>query len=523
MKTAAIAWAFFVITGIFVSLIVPLGEGFDEPWHFGYIQYVAQTGTLPPGPHLHLSLELEKFLSLHPMGWRLREIFPTLRTQEEYWGQSDAVRSTGDEAIRSLRFSGKYVEASPKFTEQYESHQAPLYYFVGALPFLVLSRFLSFTDTFLLIRIGSLLLASSVVPLSYCLANRVSTSNVTPQGVAVLVATFPGLYPDIARVSNDALAVPLAAAVFLALARFLETRSTASAIVLGLALLAGLSTKAFFVPVVIAIVATLIAAKHYRASLTVAIVSGVGSIWYLRNAWITGSMTGLPETVSANSTIASSIQSVGTIRWLDVLRLASVSHIWMGYWSLLQYRSWIYEIIIILFGIGLVGFVLHFRQSRSPIAIALCVVYAAYSASLIYYATQVFQQTGIPVIQGWYLSPLVPIEAMVFVTGVQFLLPRWHSWIIVAVAVCFLAMIIYGNGFIAAPYYSGLIKHGRSGSLSAYHPRLADTSTMDSRLVRFHPWIPAATPLVLGLFVLLTGFFLIWTYYTETIKKTFPL
>ena len=38
------------------------GEGFDEPWHLGYVQYVAQTGKLPPGPDLHLSVELEQFL-----------------------------------------------------------------------------------------------------------------------------------------------------------------------------------------------------------------------------------------------------------------------------------------------------------------------------------------------------------------------------------------------------------------------------------------------------------------------------
>src|SRR5262249_15613108 len=120
MKTAATAWVFFVLTGIFISLVVPLGEGFDEPWHLGYIQYLAQNGKLPPGPHLHLSLELESFLLHHPIGWRLRNVFPDLRTQEEYWNQPDSARAMDDDAVRSLHFSGSYIEAGSKFSEQYE-------------------------------------------------------------------------------------------------------------------------------------------------------------------------------------------------------------------------------------------------------------------------------------------------------------------------------------------------------------------------------------------------------------------
>src|SRR5262249_30657305 len=160
---------------------------------------------------------------------------------------------------------------------------------VAALPFLALSRFLSLPDTFLLIRLGSVLLASAMVPLSYCLTKRVSSSQDAPKAVAVLVAMFPGIYPDVVRVSNDALVVPLTAAVLLAACRFLNSRSNRDAVLLGALLLAGLSTKAFFVPVVITILAVLLAVKEYRAVVTVAIVSAAGWIWYARNAWITGS------------------------------------------------------------------------------------------------------------------------------------------------------------------------------------------------------------------------------------------
>jgi len=516
MRTVVLAWVFFLLTGLLVSLILPLGEGFDEPWHFGYVQYVAQTGKLPPGPTLHLSTELEQFLALHPMGWRLHDIFPNLRTQEQYWQRPEPERLSDDDRIRSLRFSTSYSEGASEFSKQYESHQAPLYYVLTAPFFLYCARHYGFADTFLLVRLWSVLLASLVVPLSYLLAIRVSRSDTTASMVALLVAMFPGLYPDIARISNDALAVPLAAAIFLALALYLDSRSRRNAAVLGILLLLGLATKAFFIPVLLAIVLTLLVMRENRAATTVALVSAAGWVWYVRNLWITGAMTGLPETVSAKTTMASSLTSVGAIRWMDVLRLAAVSHIWMGNWSLLQYRGWIYQTVLVLYGIGIVGFLAYLWKVSSRAAHIMLFIYAVYGASLLYYATQVFQQTGIAVIQGWYLSPFVPFESLAFALGIGFLFPhRVQLWSAAFVGLCFLALLIYGNVFIAAPYYSGLTDHASSGHLRAYHPHFEDAAIMGERLVRFHPGIPRSAPLLAGIAVLLAGLSLLWSMTRE--------
>ncbi len=516
MKTTALAWLFFLLTGIFISLILPLGEGFDEPYHFGYIHYIAQTHRLPPGPHLHLSVELEKFLQHHPMGWRLQQIFPEFHTQEHYWQESDYDRQADDTAIRNLRFGGSYIEGSSRFAEQYESHQPPLYYALSAPLFLRLSRSFSLADTFLLMRIWSVILASAVVPLSYFLARRTAAPPVVPRFVVVLVAMFPGLYPDLARISNDALMVPLAAAALVCLSRWLDSRTTGNAVLLGLTLMAGLSTKAFFIPIALAVILILIALKRLRLAGMIALASAVGCLWYVRNAWITGSATGLPETVSSQSTILSSIRSVGGIRWWDVLKLTAVSHIWMGNWSLLQYRSWMYEVVMAFFAVGVLGFLIYLARVRSPILVALCLVYATFGLGLAYYATQVLQRTGIPIIQGWYLSPMVPIEALIFSIGAEFLFRKSFRYAAAFVATCFLALIIYGNVFIAAPYYTGLTDHAPSGHLKAYHPHWGDLSVMMGRLTRFHPGIPTLTSPLLGLFVLGMGCFLIWNLFRST-------
>src|SRR5262249_56128091 len=87
MRRVGTAWAFFILMGLFVALVVPLGEGFDEPWHFGYVQYLAQTGRLPAGPQNHLSCERDQFLLRHPVGRRLPDIPPPPHSPLQHFPQ----------------------------------------------------------------------------------------------------------------------------------------------------------------------------------------------------------------------------------------------------------------------------------------------------------------------------------------------------------------------------------------------------------------------------------------------------
>jgi hypothetical protein len=175
-----------------------------------------------------------------------------------------------------------------------------------------------------------------------------------------------------------------------------------------------------------------------------------------------------------------------------------------------------YEVVTILFAIGLAGFFFYLRRSEAGAVHAILLIYAAFIASLIYYATQVFQKSGVPVIQGWYLSSFVPVEALAFVLGIEFLVPRRvFNWSIGAVGICFLALIIYGTGFIAAPYYSGFTEHAPSGHLRAYHPHWADIVPISARLVRLHPWLPQMSAAILMAIVLIAGLAMLRSFVKE--------
>src|SRR5207249_10297161 len=55
------------------------------------------------------------------------------------------------------------------------------------------------------------------------------------------------------------------------------------------------------------------------------------------------------------------------------------------------------------------------RSTRSNRGvITLVTAYLVFAGALVYYATQVFQQTGTSVAEGWYLTTFLPVEALLF-------------------------------------------------------------------------------------------------------------
>ena len=189
--------------------------------------------------------------------------------------------------------------------------------------------------------------------------------------------------------------------------------------------------------------------------------------------------------------------------WINLFNVGASSHIYIGNWSFLMVRSWMYLVVSRFFLIGLLGFARRPRILLEKSVLPLVVIYCTYIAALIYYATQVFQQAGTSVIEGWYMTSLVPVEAVLFAEGAICWSNRYAKWMILAF-VCFLTpLLIYGTVFVALPYYAGITSHGAL----TFHPHWSDFSLMSSRLLRFYPWIPLFIPwLLLAAAVCLVGY-----------------
>src|SRR5437867_9566266 len=246
-----VAWLAFLAAGTFFALMNPLGEGFDEPFHLAYLQYLVQTGNVPLGHSMHVSEQIDFFLHNQPVSWGLRTNFPALLAHEDYWAQPN--REKMDGLSSDLPFSGPYVEATSDVSSQYEAHQPPLYYLLTSPAFAVVLGLSSFLSAFLWMRLVSVVIASLVVPGSFFLARAILKHDTAAASVTAIVVLFPGLYPDLFRISNDALTVPLACWTFVFLVSFLEKRRPVHLYGLSAALIAGLWTKAFFIPILAAV------------------------------------------------------------------------------------------------------------------------------------------------------------------------------------------------------------------------------------------------------------------------------
>src|SRR5262249_21450693 len=105
-------------------------------------------------------------------------------------------------------------------------------------------------------------------------------------------------------------------------------------------------------------------------------------------------------------------------------------------------------------------------------------------------------QTGSSVIQGWYLTMFVPVEALLCVAGASAWFGKRWNWMASGLAVLFFALLLYSLLFVAMPYYAGMTAHTSSWHLETYHPAFTDFSLMTERLMRFlptrSPILPAA-------------------------------
>jgi 4-amino-4-deoxy-L-arabinose transferase-like glycosyltransferase len=128
--------------------------------------------------------------------------------------------------------------------ESYEGVQGPAYYALMAVPYR-LAHPLGVLAALYAVRLASLLLALTAVPIAYLLARELFPARKEAWLAApALLVVLQGFNGNVSSVSNDALVVPLAGAVLLAVATARRTGLSArNAAVTGVLLGVGLCTK----------------------------------------------------------------------------------------------------------------------------------------------------------------------------------------------------------------------------------------------------------------------------------------
>jgi hypothetical protein len=382
------------------------------------------------------------------------------------------------------------------------------------------------------LRLFSLLLASAAVPLLFLAARRAFGDDALAAWTTAAAACMPGLMVDVVRVGNDALAVSLMTLLaWLSLAW--ETLSARRCVALGLLLGAGLLTKAFFFPVVPALALLAIVrnrregrgwpAAAGRAGLVLAACAAVSGLWFARNLALTGTLTGVMQSVAlAGTPVLAYLLAVPRVDWYNAVDSLLVSHIWFGNWSFLGLRAWVYKLFMTLYllaAAGLAGWVPAWRRRRDGAAVisagaALTLLnFAAWFwLGLLYHVLITWMASGQSSSAGWYLYCLVAPEAILLVAGLCRWVPAGKRRPVPAL-LCglFVLLDLWGMFLVMIPYYTGQIVHRGAGpavaSFQLFRLTGAQLGEMLSRLAenRLSLMTPGFYAVLLGIHLLLSA------------------
>ncbi len=481
----AFLWIAFLARGAFYCGLLPLWEGFDEWAHFAVVQNMATRNVWSVDRLDPVSLEVLESLRLAPKPWSVeRDAAADSIFYDDFWRLPAPERLSIEARLRSLP-----AERSREFPDSgvraYEAQQAPLDYWLLSLAYRPVAGLPLLTRVWLL-RLVALALASFTVPLAFLLARRVFASDALAAGVTAIVVSMPGPMMLCSRIGNDGLAATLGT---LCLVLMLECGDSKAprwmAPLLGAAFGLALLTKAYFLALVPALLVyaayALIRGRARRAAIAIRWLSAfstaalVAGWWYWQTWRATGSLSGeqLEAAARRSASLSTILGMLGSIHWRVPVDFAFVTHVWVGNWSFLVVRSWMYHLLAWIAAAAAVGVLVRMVRSgphrRSDI-LGLVLAYGAMLSALAYHLLMTFAATGKAATLGYYLYGMIAAEAVLATVGLATLVPRRaEAFVAPGLALLFAALDIYGTQFYLLPYYTGTIVHSAAGKLGTAH------------------------------------------------------
>jgi len=434
-----------------------------------------------PNPEIaSTSRQVAESLRLLPVPWLVHDPASGLKSHEEYWRATAFEREANEQQLRTLPKEWAQQDAVPRLP-LYEAQQAPLYYWLASAVYWQI-KYLDLRSQIWILRFLTLLTASTVIPIGFAVAKNVFSDDNKAVGVTLIITCLPQLFLVACRISNDALAIALASLCILLALRLSEAPSkNRPVILLGLVLGLALLTKAYLLallplaltPYLYRWTKTTRPFGHaHRLVITTLIICFVTcGWWYARTLYTTGSLTGEQTEVAALRTHLSIATAAAQVQWVRVFDFIATSYIWLGNWSFLVVRSWMYRIVEIVFVLGAGGLAwrLALHSTRTARLVVIAMPLLTLLLGLFYQAITSQTATGKAGTMGYYLYCLVIVEMILLVEGLTGLLPyRLELTAVPFLTFTFLGIELFGTVCLLLPYYTGLIGHDANGSLRAF-------------------------------------------------------
>jgi hypothetical protein len=441
------------LNAILYASLMPLWEGFDEPFHYGYVQYLSDRGAIPEFGKTPLSDEVIVSLRAAPSSHVVKRNLPSVITYEDYFRLPLSERLRLQAQLRALPRGYRIADCV-----NYEAQQAPLAYLLLS-PFDRLWRGASLPDRVWRLRlICGLFAAVASVLLLTSLARRLGVSKTLEAALVFVALSGQMFYAAAAHVANDWLAAPLIIACFERAVALWNAPSRKNAVLFTVAVAAGLLTKAYFLallPLWFCVVAALALKKRITgtaAALSALLLALGAGPWYLRNLIAYKNLSGVQWT-DGGTDWGGFASALFQLPWPRAIRDMLFATLWTGNNS---YRSFSAGTL----GMLLAGFLcaagvyvaICYRRRTLPVAERwLLFGFALYGVSLVYSATMAFlmshgeARTATP----WQIEAIVPPVLALLFAG----LSRWERagrWIAIWLSV-------WSAYIIAATYWVKLI------------------------------------------------------------------
>jgi hypothetical protein len=493
-----LVWCVFIARGVFYCSILPVWEGYDEPFHFAFVQYLVSSHRLPV-PTTLVSREIQASLHSLPLPWTLQKqgYANPLFTHDAFWKLDVMQREQLQRQFRQIpkEWAG---EPATEPIKDYEAQQPPLYYVLFSLPLHGMSSF-ELPSRVWVLRILSVLVASIVVPLGYLVALKLLGNETTALGIVALATMMPELMVNISRVGNESLAIVLYTLLVYVTLKVVEgPRQFGYLQVVALVLSLGLLTKAYFLtalPSLFVIIARCFLRwpNHrktlaFQSGVAMAITVTVGGSWYWRAHRVLGSWSGLFSAAALGTASKSALlRQIWHVHWLSAVISVALSHIWYGAWSFLRVSNTVYLVFGTVMVLAAAGTLILFvklwktptskeseRLFREQFIVLIC-FYGFFCLGLAYQVLTLFMSEGVSASTGWYIYCLVIPELILAYCGLRAALPSGlRRWILPSLITAFALLDLYGMHFLLLPYYSGIISH------SAVYAGVFSHSTLSS-------------------------------------------
>jgi hypothetical protein len=466
-RVRAALLVFGLLNAILYAGLMPLWEGFDEPFHYGYIQYLWTAHALPVQRQTTLSEEVWQSIALAPASPVVKYNLPMAIAYDDFSRLSAEERQARRRRLEQL---DPALAAMPSQAPNYESQQAPLAYALLA-PFNSL-----WSRTPLPARIWRLRLICAVAAtlaaglLLLRLARFLGLD--PPAQLAALFLLFSSqvFYATTAHVANDWLALPLFLLVLTAAA---ECRSFLMAV----ALAAGLLTKAYFLAMVPFAVILVLRRRGFRQAVSVAAIALLpASPLYIRNMVLYHDLGGQQESLGGMP-FGALIRAAFQIPLPGAFAATATHSLWTGNNSFTTFSNLTLWIMIILL---LIAAVFYVRRRPPTAERVLLAGMACYAVALCYNTVFQFVSTKGAAIapSPWYTQLLWPATVCLLLI---------HAPKVLRVALCAVSAYIICATYLAKliPIYAG--NSGRPAHLAELarwythsYPGMLDTTALIS-------------------------------------------